>query len=69
MNDPFIMYPRFLQLIFDSKLPDLRKDPIHAVEIQNMDDFILTRMQYYLGKEKSEYPPVRRLFGHLVRVM
>src|ERR1044071_10294401 len=64
----FLLYPRFLQMVFDNKYKDLKKDPKHIVVQEHMTLNTLARMKAYKGLSADERPPVRRLFGHLARL-
>src|ERR1044071_7043589 len=64
----FLLYPRFLQMVFDNKYKNLKKDPTHIVVQEHMTLNTLARMKAYKGLSANERPPVRRLFGHLARL-
>src|ERR1044071_1157234 len=67
-NLKFLLYPRFLHMVFDNKYKDLKRDPKHIVVQEHMSINTLARMKAYKGLSVNERPPVRRLFGHLARI-
>src|ERR1043165_2301354 len=61
----FMLYPRFLMMIFDHKYPELKKDPTMILGQDHMNIRTLVRMKGYKGVPDNEKPPHRRLFGAL----
>ncbi|MDV3199440.1 MAG: hypothetical protein Q8874_02520, partial [Sweet potato little leaf phytoplasma] len=60
----FLMYPRFVQMIIDDKLPNLVKAADDILPMEHMTDTTLSRIKSYRGK--SVKPPEKNLFGHLI---
>jgi len=65
VEDRFIMYPRFVQMIINHQHSDLPKELADIMELKHMNDNTLRRVLSYRGKTANERPPVKRLFGHL----
>lgn len=64
-RDPFLMYPRFIQMIIDRKVPNLIKLESDELKLHHMDDVTLSRMKDYRTIPKEEQPREKRLIGHL----
>ncbi|KAI7734524.1 hypothetical protein M8C21_030971 [Ambrosia artemisiifolia] len=58
----FLMYPRFLQLIINAKLPNLSKRKAHKLKMKHMKGITLSNMLKY---RKIVPPPTKVLFGHI----
>src|ERR1044071_6884799 len=63
----FLLYPRFLQMIFDLKYKNLKRDPKQIVVQDHMSLNTLVRMKGYKGVAMNERPPMKNLFGHLIK--
>ncbi|KAM0033808.1 hypothetical protein Hdeb2414_s0016g00490221 [Helianthus debilis subsp. tardiflorus] len=62
-NTKFWLYPRFLQMMIDSRIPDLPKDEADKLPVNPMNErtlLIFKSMSNYI-----ESDPVRKLIGHL----
>jgi len=63
-NKKFLMFPRFLQMIFNVQLPDLPKEPSDILRQAHMTDDTLSRLLAY--RQRAVPPPNKRLIGHLI---
>ncbi|MFS7987953.1 hypothetical protein Hanom_Chr11g01028831 [Helianthus anomalus] len=62
INEKYIMYPRFIQMMIDDQVTDLPKDPADVMKLRNMKVETLSRLdQYKLKKDETE-PRAKHMF-------
>ncbi|KAF5818212.1 hypothetical protein HanPI659440_Chr02g0046771 [Helianthus annuus] len=64
-GEKYIMYPRFVQMLLDDKIPNLPKDPKDELHLQHMDSETLKKLDKYRGVKPEEEPRYRPKFGKI----
>ena len=63
----FLMYPRFLQIIFDWLFENLLKAPTDKMVLKHQSEQTLAKAKGYRSRAK-EKPPSKRMIGHIAKI-
>ncbi|KAM0071049.1 hypothetical protein Hdeb2414_s0001g00020391 [Helianthus debilis subsp. tardiflorus] len=58
-GEKYIMYPRFVLMLLDDKVPDLPKDPTDELKLQHMSSETLNRLNKYKGVTEDQEPRIK----------
>ncbi|MFS7984015.1 hypothetical protein Hanom_Chr11g00981591 [Helianthus anomalus] len=65
VQDRFLQYPRFVQMLLDDQIPNLAKQESDVLPLEHMKNLSLDRIQTYQKQSENDIPQFTRLFGCL----